>query len=557
MKGVLAVDLLLIIIAFFIIPAVAQNWSDSNEWNIIQGNSSFLKLSNFIEGDIEGIKAEFDLRNATNNSWAIMRIEPKEAFDPRVPIVFNLKSNASSDLEIKMVDDKDITYLRKINMKDEFENWTSFVIYLSNLHFSGWSSSDDFGKFKYFDLAFSSESNESGVVWISGAGFGVEGMNSSFIDPNSSLRRDAKPLPENKSVLEWLKAVQDNASCDRILLPSAGVGGKDASTYDNAIVAMAFIHKGEQERAKRILDFYANATNRENNVVLRQNFFCKDCPAPNGTSPTASENYSARGFFQHTIVPNECNETYNAPDNPEVDRWMGDMCWLMLAYCYYDKMYPSQRYKEVENDILDLLIKFKKSAEVGCYIQNGWIDKDTKLHEKDGHPEGNIDAYAAMKLYNESETAECISEWLDNKLGFRMDDTLDHFTWRVLSGEAYGSILTYPDEDLGFQKTFVFQGNKINGVASNSEGYESKSIWVDGVGHLSCAFYEAGDWEKGTFYANQMDSYLINDTINGTQYWALPYRITKDGHEPSAISPAAWYIFAKNQFNPMKLKSNK
>ena len=555
MKNVLIIDFFLLVAIFFAVPSMAQNWDDRNEWEIILGNSSLLKLSNFIEGDIEGIKAKFDLSNAPNNSWVIMRIEPKEIFDPKVPIVFNIKADASSDLEIKMLDGKknNTTYLRRINMKDKFKDWTSFVVYFNDLGF-GWGDSNEFGKFKYFDLAFSSKSNESGVAWISGAGFGKEGMNSSFIDANASLRRDAKVLPENTSVLEWLKVVQDNASCDGILLPSRGIGDPYASTYDNAIVAMAFILKGEPKRAEKILDFYANATKRDNNVILRQNFFCNNCTVPNSTFPKASENDNARGFFQHTVVPNDCNKAYNAPDNS--DRWIGDMCWLMLAYRYYDKMYPSQRYDEVEKDILDLLLKFYKSAEVGCYIQNGWIDGDTKLHEKDGHREGNIDAYAAMKLYNESEIANCISEWLDNELNFPAVTSLDLFTWSVLSGEANGSILSCPDESLRFQKTLEFQGKKVKGVASDAEGNESKSIWVDGVGHLSCAFYEAGDWEKGNFYANQMDSYLINDTIDGKQYWALPYRIMPDDHESSAISCAAWYIFAKNQFNPMKLVIN-
>jgi hypothetical protein len=126
----------------------------------------------------------------------------------------------------------------------------------------------------------------------------------------------------------------------------------------------------------------------------------------------------------------------------------------------------------------------------------------------------------------------------------------------VLSGEANSSILSHPDEDMRFQKTLDFQGRKVNGVASDAEGNDSNSIWVDGVGHLSCAFYEARDWGKGNFYANQMDSYLINDTIDGRQYWTLPYRISQDGYETGAISCAAWYIFAKNHFNPMTLEFN-
>ena len=532
---------LLLLAIFAFVPATAQNWNDPNEWKINLGDSSSLNLSKFNDSAKEGIKAEFELRNA-NHSYVNMQLEPKQMFDPEVPVVFNIKTNASCDLELKMLDEENTTYLRKLTMKEKFENWTSLVFYLKDLDY-GWDSKNDsyhkFGKFKYFGLAFSGV-NGKGEVLLNNASFGKKGMNSFFIDPNASLRRDAKVLPEK---------------CDGILLPSRGQGDPYASTYDNTIVAMAFILKGEPKRAEKILDFYANATNRDNNVILRQNFFCNNCTVPNSTFPNASENYNARGFFQHTVVPNDCNKTYNAPDNS--DRWMGDMCWLMLAYRYYDKMYPSQRYDEVEKDLLDLLLKFNKSTEVGCYIQNGWIDGDTKLHEKDGHPEGNIDAYAAMKLYNESEIANCISEWLDNRLDFRAVTSLDLFTWRVLSGEANGSLLSYPDEELRFQRTLDFQGKKVRGVASDAEGNDSKSIWVDGVGHLSCAFYEAGDWGKGNFYANQMDSYLINDTVDGKQYWALPYRIMQDGHETGAISCAAWYIFAKNQFNPMKLVINR
>ena len=65
MKNVLIIDFFLLVAIFFAVPSMAQNWDDRNEWEIILGNSSLLKLSNFIDGDIEGIKAKFDLSNTS------------------------------------------------------------------------------------------------------------------------------------------------------------------------------------------------------------------------------------------------------------------------------------------------------------------------------------------------------------------------------------------------------------------------------------------------------------------------------------------------------------
>ena len=122
----------------------------------------------------------------------------------------------------------------------------------------------------------------------------------------------------------------------------------------------------------------------------------------------------------------------------------------------------------------------------------------------------------------------------------------------MLSGEAPGRILHFPDEDLRYQKTLDFHGKQVKGVW-HSPNESINNIWVDGVGHLACAFYEANDTTKGNFYANQMDNYLLDRTIDGKQYKILTYLLTDDGNDRGSISCAAWYIFAKNQFNPMKL----
>ena len=57
-----------------------------------------------------------------------------------------------------------------------------------------------------------------------------------------------------------------------------------------------------------------------------------------------------------------------------------------------------------------------------------------------------------------------------------------------------------------------------------------------------------------------MDPFIIEQTIAGKKVHALPFTANKVGHEwvdldEGFVSVAAWYIFAKNKFNPMTLES--
>ncbi|HBW46664.1 TPA: hypothetical protein DEF17_01870, partial [bacterium] len=101
-------------------------------------------------------------------------------------------------------------------------------------------------------------------------------------------RRDSELIPEDTGVLEWLKTIQDVSSPDKAGLPS--MESNEFQTFNNALVAMAFILKGERERAERILDFYSSATDRNNRCLRLQNFFYKG---------------QARGFYQYVLLNDE------------------------------------------------------------------------------------------------------------------------------------------------------------------------------------------------------------------------------------------------------------
>ena len=74
------------------------------------------------------------------------------------------------------------------------------------------------------------------------------------------------------------------------------------------------------------------------------------------------------------------------------------------------------------------------------------------------------------------------------------------------------------------------------------------------------AFYAVGEPERGHFYANQLDFLLRDIDIHGVRTRSLPYTLNRQGGydwvDPAKgfVSTAAWYVFAKNRFNPLTLR---
>lgn len=365
------------------------------------------------------------------------------------------------------------------------------------------------------------------------------------LDPDRELsgigfrqRRAAAMNPEDPRVLEWLKRVQDNATPDKLLLSSTE-GDDEAQTFNNALAAMAFIIKGERERAERILGFYARATAKENVDSTLQNFFLRG---------------EARGFYQHVSL-----RTYHDGQRTS-DRWIGDMAWLLLAYTYYEKEYHSDRYAVVSALLKDLLKSYYIDAPGGGYIRHGWRKGDTYLHEPGGHHEGNIDCYAVMKVCGEDTLAKRIRGWIDRALDPLTDLPLDLYTWRVLAyGRDSAALLNVAEYDLRYRKTLQLHDKRVVGFYHGAD-IQQQNIWVDGTGHMACAFLTCGDKQRGYFYANQLDSMLIEGSVYSGGTRTLPYTANKSGGyawtDPTKgfTSCAAWYILAKNGFNPLRLE---
>jgi hypothetical protein len=389
-------------------------------------------------------------------------------------------------------------------------------------------------------------------------------INESLTKLNPSLNYlNGKDSGNEELVLLYLKNIQDNFSLNHWLVPA--MEDNSGQTFNNALTAMAFILSGEKERAERILDFFASRTDSANQIINKQNFFY---------------NYQARGFYQNV----DLNNSYN----PFIcDRWMGDNAWLLFAYKFYEQEYgfsSKPLYGQVTTYLKNLLLEFYIDDPLGHggFVRHGWRwgprnsptpQNDYQLHEIDqqgnpvGHEEGNIDAYAAFKLCGEEEKAAKVKQWIDYRMTQLSNSglPLDLFSWRALAfcneGLYYKLLVNVPENDPGFKKVVTFNGKQAVGFFSRDD-ISINNVWLDGTGHMVCAFYSSGFYDKGNFYSAQLDSFLINRAIDGTSSLALPFTANKTGGydwvdiEKGFSSACAWYIFAKHGFNPFTFDKN-
>jgi hypothetical protein len=407
-------------------------------------------------------------------------------------------------------------------------------------------------------------------------------------------------IPKDPLILENLKALQDLSSPERVLLPCQE--DNVAHTFSNCLVAMAFLLEGERERAERILDFFATATDENNADPYLQNFYYRG---------------KARGFFQNILLRDE-GGVAACHTAGYTDRWMGDMAWMVIAYQYYEKLYGfagKPAYAKMKKALMDLMESFyADDPEGGGYIRHGWrwgplavrleVDRmmaesmsvsdivaryrmnpknenaalsallaqagnDDHLHESayGGHQEGNIDCFSFFQNEGRTEICRNLAVWIEREIGRMEADhwnlALDLVSWRVPAfgrehPEMYDKLYVI-ENDERFRKTVWFNGKEVTGFF-HGPAETIQNIWCDGVGHMACAFYQAGNEGKGNFYSNQLDQLIVSRTLGGRETHAIPYTCNHTGGyrwvdtDKGFISVSAWYLFAKHKFNPLDLR---
>jgi hypothetical protein len=318
---------------------------------------------------------------------------------------------------------------------------------------------------------------------------------------------------------QWLCRWQNSGTG---LLPSQE--DNTASTYNNALAAMVFLLNNNVGKAERILDYYKS---RFNDLE----FFL---------------NGAARGFYQYR------NSRTGVP-NTTTNRWMGDNAWLLMAISHYKKTTGKTQYDQMAAGIANLLLDFQQPG--GC-IASGWEwDGSGEVFRDNCHTEGNIDAYAALKLFGTDVAALNVKQWLDyTNLDWKYGP-LDIHSWRVLSlGSNYGFSLNHAHL---FRRTLNYKGIIIEGFVPSDD--DSDFIWAEGTGGMILAFDLAGYKGPAELYRNELTKLIFASTTTpGTR--TLPYLVppgvagypwvdVTKGH----VAAVCWYLFVQKSFNPFTL----
>jgi hypothetical protein len=552
--------------------AAFSEFEEVSGWALSTDGKSALAIQSTMTARGSGLMLTYELKG--DYGWAQWNHKLSDILPEGIPLKFTVKAEGTGDFEMKFIDKNGSNFGRKVNIADEFKSEKSVILYKKSLEY-WWGGDGNYDGLS--EVSFAVSGKGAGTLVLTGIALADAGLAATYppggpqLDPDREMkgvgfrqRRADKLIAEDPLVLEWLKQVQDACSLDKQLLPSS-MGAphsapsrrdptdfvlpgfyieNQAQTFNNSLTAMAFILKGERERAERILDFYSQATDVDNRCVYLQNFFWKGRPM---------------GFFQYVLLNRE--NGFPEYHNPvPTERWIGDMAWLLIANKYYEKKFNSDRYKKIIALLRDLLKSQYRDdpGGYGGYVQH-WkaYDWRQEAFEPFGHTEGNIDCYAAFRLCGEEKLAAKIKTWLDH-IGDR-NQPLDCYTWKALAlGKEYAQILDIPEYDLRYRKAVTVNGRKVLGFYHKAD-MSVNNIWLDGTGHIACAYETLGDRKRGYFYANQFDPFIYEMEIKGVKTHALPYTANKEGIydwvEPDVglISVAAWYIFAKNGFNPLQL----
>ena len=387
------------------------------------------------------------------------------------------------------------------------------------------------------------------------------------------------------SAYEWLKYQQDSAKLETTGLPTGLVDSfedfsgpnqplTEAFTYDQAVAAIAFMVKGDIDRAKKVLS-------------------------------TMQEMQATDGSWVNSYW-------YNNLYGGELRKHVGPVMWMALAVQNYEKITgDTATYRNMAIKAIDWCLKYQKENGAIAGGQTMWDVPNTWTEEVWSSTEQNQDAYAALKYFasvepqkaNEYNTAaDKVKGFLDNVVwdseknrfygGFKNNTgLLDPFVpldvnpWGVMAlgltgthnyaasldyvenaaGDANGQgtlenpkyKYTLTDESTGNNITaydFDWESNHSPGDPKWGGGFHDADIWFEGSAFMACAYYMAGNTSKADFILNEIiKKQATNDPYcNG----GLPYSLygTQNNYwkmlQQNCVSSTGWFIIAAAQWNP-------
>jgi hypothetical protein len=311
--------------------------------------------------------------------------------------------------------------------------------------------------------------------------------------------------------------------------------GNVVSLYDNALAAMVFMLYDELERAESIFNFF--------------------------NSRMESELLSDVGGFS------QFRDRDGVPSN---HRWMGDNAWLLVALNNYKEITGSSRYDILSAGISSWLRNLQ-DTDGGLFA--GYDADNALLNYK--VTEGNIDAFSAVVGYDNfhgdllnflgnnrwDDADNNLMAWPDNQ-DYRY--AIDNQTWAFCVFVGYPHSAIYSADRFASSQIATVNGIRLSGFDIDED---KDTVFIEGTGQMALTLRLIGEEVESNYYMAELEKVLIAspsyDNASG-----FPYASnigTGFGDTPLwtgadteiAISGGAWYLFAKNNFNPFAVGRNK
>ncbi len=338
-----------------------------------------------------------------------------------------------------------------------------------------------------------------------------------------------RQIDENTvKVLTWMNTMMIQSTG----LVKSTTNSSSVSLYDNALAAFVFIETGTLSKAERIFDFFDSRIESE----------LKAGPG---------------GFSQFRSLGG----------TPYNHRWMGDNAWLLMALDHYRKETGNTKYDLLREE-LDSWLRSLQDEDGGLFA--GYADDNTLLNYK--VTEGMIDAFCAVAGYDDfhrgllkylknerwDSSIQSLMAWPENP-PYRY--ALDNFSWAYAAFEDYPEYSLYQADRFLTTQTATLNGVSITGYDIDED---KDALFMEGCGQMALAFKLAKDESAAEEVLKEIDKLLIEapaglgipySSNRGTGYGSDP--LWQGADTDLALSPAAWYYFAKMGFNPFNASKRK
>lgn len=346
-----------------------------------------------------------------------------------------------------------------------------------------------------------------------------------------------------------------------------------AFSYDNALVAMAFLSEGMRDEAAQILDAFVYAVQNDRQGVAR----IRNAYAAGNIAAIPGWESGARlsGWYDFSV--SETGDWFE--DRYQVGSNVGNTSYVALALLQYCNAEANETYLNTAKALMDWVIENCSDGTDGFTAGfDGWAEGDPPLTYPFTYKsiEHNIDAYAAFgelyrltgeakyetaaesalafvkAMYDENEGVFYTGTMDDGVTPSRENIVLDAQVWAAL---ALGDAFAPYEAALSQVAKMRVRGGGYPFCRSNVNG----GWWAEGTAYTALLYRlrredEVAKYALDELTSVQLDNGLfpaatVDDLSTGFElFTGEPWVYSTDAH----IAPTAWFILALNGCNPYR-----